>query len=256
MQTCYPKNKLEADSFLSAFPMFKDDEKLQKSVFKAMDESTDGSIGFQEYIDALSIMTRGSPEEKAKIALSIIDLDGNAKVNQKEVIEACSKITKIVTSEGFKLETSVDEVVSRIFNMDKKDEDEKSYKGYVKFKQLTTTKNATKKLKEFEKNFGIKVTVTKDFTHKEFLERAVHDQDFLNCFGLISLFYEKIVRPVEEKVIKAEYKFELPYFAGTLKSKDWQYESRYGVVCDQFLTLYEDEEHAKRSTERWSLKPQ
>jgi len=256
ISACDPKTVLTAESFLKAFPMFKNDKKIQKSVFKAIDESNDGSIGFEEYIKALSIMTRGSAEEKVNMALKIIDLDGNSKVNQKEIIEACSDIVKILKNEGYESELSVDEVVSRIFNMDKPEEDAKAHSGYVKFQSLTSNKNAVKELKEFEEKFGIKVTVTKEFTYKEFLERAVHDQDVLTCFGLFSLFYDKVVKPVEDKVIKCDTKFGSPYVAGTLTSKEWQYESRWGVVCDQFLTLYEDAAHAKRATERWALEPQ
>ena len=40
------------------------DEFLQTLIFNVFDDNKDGKINFQEFVTALSIMTRGDPQEK------------------------------------------------------------------------------------------------------------------------------------------------------------------------------------------------
>lgn len=40
------------------------DQFLQDLIFNVFDENKDGTINFREFVTALSILTRGTPEEK------------------------------------------------------------------------------------------------------------------------------------------------------------------------------------------------
>jgi Ca2+-binding EF-hand superfamily protein len=81
--------------------MFKNEFKIQQSLFEAIDDDSGGSVAFPEFIKALGTMARGSPEEKVKLALSIVDLDKDKKIQKKELEEVCTKIAEITSKLPF-----------------------------------------------------------------------------------------------------------------------------------------------------------
>eukprot|EP00003_Mantamonas_plastica_P022928 TRINITY_DN3997_c0_g4_i10.p1 TRINITY_DN3997_c0_g4~~TRINITY_DN3997_c0_g4_i10.p1 ORF type:complete len:190 (-),score=65.42 TRINITY_DN3997_c0_g4_i10:21-590(-) len=95
------------------------DQFLQDLVFSAFDDNGDGSIDFQEFIVALSVMTRGAAEEKLEFTFSMYDLDGNGYITKKEmqsIMESFFKFMgKLVTMSGEEFE-SPQEFVDHIFS--------------------------------------------------------------------------------------------------------------------------------------------
>ena len=97
--------------------MFKKEFKIQQSLFQAIDGDGGGTVGFPEFVKALGIMARGSPEEKADLTLSIVDLDNDKKIQKHELEEVCSKIVEI-TSKMPSIDNIIpaDQIVEKIFS--------------------------------------------------------------------------------------------------------------------------------------------
>jgi len=85
------------------------DSFLQDLIFNVFDDNKDGSINFQEFVTALSVMTRGDPNEKLEFAFSMYDLDGNGFIDKEEmqqIMEAFYKLVgPLVTFSGKKYES-------------------------------------------------------------------------------------------------------------------------------------------------------
>jgi len=69
---------------------------LQDLIFNVFDENKDGSINFQEFVTALSVMTRGDPNEKLEFAFSMYDLDGNGFIDKEEMTQIIESFYKLV----------------------------------------------------------------------------------------------------------------------------------------------------------------
>jgi len=74
------------------------DSFLQDLIFNVFDDNKDGGINFQEFVCALSVMTRGSPDEKLEFAFSMYDLDGNGFIAKEEMIRIMESFYKLVGS--------------------------------------------------------------------------------------------------------------------------------------------------------------
>eukprot|EP01118_Nematostelium_gracile_P019682 TRINITY_DN921_c0_g2_i1.p1 TRINITY_DN921_c0_g2~~TRINITY_DN921_c0_g2_i1.p1 ORF type:complete len:187 (+),score=52.69 TRINITY_DN921_c0_g2_i1:84-644(+) len=72
------------------------DEFLQDLIFNVFDDNKDGSINFQEFVTALSVMTRGDPNEKLEFAFSMYDLDGNGFIDKEEMVQIMGAFYKLV----------------------------------------------------------------------------------------------------------------------------------------------------------------
>eukprot|EP01113_Clastostelium_recurvatum_P005525 TRINITY_DN1246_c0_g1_i1.p1 TRINITY_DN1246_c0_g1~~TRINITY_DN1246_c0_g1_i1.p1 ORF type:complete len:215 (-),score=54.98 TRINITY_DN1246_c0_g1_i1:39-683(-) len=69
---------------------------LQDLIFGVFDDNKDGAINFQEFVCALSIMTRGGPDEKLGFAFSMYDLDGNGYITKPEMALIMESFYKLV----------------------------------------------------------------------------------------------------------------------------------------------------------------
>jgi len=69
---------------------------LQDLIFNVFDNNKDGSINFQEFVTALSVMTRGDPNEKLEFAFSMYDLDGNGFIDKEEMTQIMESFYKLV----------------------------------------------------------------------------------------------------------------------------------------------------------------
>jgi len=69
---------MKLEEFKKLFPPMS--EEITTSLFRVIDEDDDGAIEFREFAVALSIMSRGSVEDKILLSYQLCDLDKNGLV--------------------------------------------------------------------------------------------------------------------------------------------------------------------------------
>ena len=62
--------------FVFLFFSLSQEQFLQDAIFNKFDIDRSGSIDFAEFVKGMSVMTKGSPEEKLEAAFRMYDLDG------------------------------------------------------------------------------------------------------------------------------------------------------------------------------------
>jgi len=85
------------------------DEVLQDLIFRVFDTNKDGAINFQEFVHALSIMTRGTPDQKLEFAFgTYADETGYiSKEGMNLIMESFYKLVgPLVTFSGKNFESS------------------------------------------------------------------------------------------------------------------------------------------------------
>eukprot|EP00002_Diphylleia_rotans_P032226 TRINITY_DN6750_c0_g2_i1.p1 TRINITY_DN6750_c0_g2~~TRINITY_DN6750_c0_g2_i1.p1 ORF type:complete len:178 (-),score=49.23 TRINITY_DN6750_c0_g2_i1:283-816(-) len=92
-----PNGEIPREDFLRTMEqMGIKDAFLRDLVFNAFDENQDGSINFNEFILALSVMTRGTADEKLEFAFSMYDLDHNGCISKDEMVVIMESFCKLV----------------------------------------------------------------------------------------------------------------------------------------------------------------
>ena len=66
-------------------------------VFLVFDTDNDGSIGFQEFIQAVSITSHGSLDFKLEWAFRIYDLDNNGQITKTEMLRIIRAISSMIS---------------------------------------------------------------------------------------------------------------------------------------------------------------
>eukprot|EP01120_Amphizonella_sp_Union-15-10_P003039 TRINITY_DN13340_c0_g1_i1.p1 TRINITY_DN13340_c0_g1~~TRINITY_DN13340_c0_g1_i1.p1 ORF type:complete len:195 (-),score=49.02 TRINITY_DN13340_c0_g1_i1:98-682(-) len=113
-------NKKEFKEVMKAMGVW--DIFLQDLIFNVFDSNKDGSINFQEFVTALSIMKRGTSDEKLEFAFQMYDFDGTkciTKESMTTIMEAFYKLVgPLVTYSGKKFENPEDLVEEFFEEMD------------------------------------------------------------------------------------------------------------------------------------------
>merc|ERR1711935_1128477 len=86
-------------------------------VFNVFDDNGDGWIEFHEFLQALSITTRGKPEEKLEWAFRLYDLDHNGSISKDEMLQIVTVIFQMVGHRPKSYEDSPEARVERIFEL-------------------------------------------------------------------------------------------------------------------------------------------
>jgi Ca2+-binding EF-hand superfamily protein len=72
------------------------DNFLQDLIFNVFDTNKDGTINFQEFVAALSVMTRGTPDEKLEFAFHMFDVHGAGVITKEDVTKVLDSFYKLV----------------------------------------------------------------------------------------------------------------------------------------------------------------
>jgi Ca2+-binding EF-hand superfamily protein len=87
-------------------------------VFNAFDTNTDGNIQFDEFIRGMSVMTRGSPDEKLEFAFRLYDLDNDGYITKVEMVKIVTALYRmlgdLVSLQGEEYDSPV-KLVDKIF---------------------------------------------------------------------------------------------------------------------------------------------
>ncbi|XP_038868853.1 neuronal calcium sensor 1-like [Salvelinus namaycush] len=125
-----PSGQLDAVGFQKIYKQFfpfGDPTKFASFVFNVFDENKDGHIEFSEFIQALSVTSRGTLDEKLRWAFKLYDLDNDGYVTRDEMLNIVDAIYLMVgnTVELPEEENTPEKRVDRIFSMMDKNADGK-----------------------------------------------------------------------------------------------------------------------------------
>ncbi|XP_052787825.1 neuronal calcium sensor 1-like isoform X1 [Mya arenaria] len=136
MKDC-PDGKLTLEGFTKIYKQFfpfGDPSRFATFVFNVFDKNKDGYIEFHEFLQALSVTSRGNVEEKLQWAFRLYDLDSDGFITRDELRDIVDSIYKMVgnTVKLPEEENTPDKRVNKIFDvMDKNHDDKLSFEEFL-----------------------------------------------------------------------------------------------------------------------------
>ncbi|XP_071449444.1 calsenilin-like [Hetaerina americana] len=74
------------------FPQGANTSQYAHYVFKTLDQDNSGLLSFEDFVHALSVLSRGSVEEKLRWAFALYDVDGDGKITKEEMAGVVSAV--------------------------------------------------------------------------------------------------------------------------------------------------------------------
>lgn len=121
-----PKGKLDKKKFVEIYKQFYPNGKADKfcgHVFKTFDTDASGEIDFVEFLIAISVTSQGDIKDKLQMAFNMYDIDGNGKIDKKEMVKIIEAIYDLLGEENRKGENSPPKRVAKIMLKLDKDQD-------------------------------------------------------------------------------------------------------------------------------------
>jgi len=96
-----PGGQLSKSDFASmSTPMGLQDPFVLDLVFNAFDRSRAGCVGFGDYATGMSVMTRGTPDEKAEFAFRMLDTGGKGNLTRDDLRRVAQQLFAAAGSMG------------------------------------------------------------------------------------------------------------------------------------------------------------
>lgn len=96
-----PSGKMSRSKFEELYCSYFPDgdaKKFARHCFRTFDKNNDGTIDFREFLCSLSIISRGTQDEKLTWAFSMYDIDGSGTINREEMLEIVRSVFKVTGS--------------------------------------------------------------------------------------------------------------------------------------------------------------
>jgi len=103
-------------------------------LFNAFDKNNDGTVNFIEFCTGLSVMLKGTSEEKLKLSFEIYDQDKSGKISQSEMMQVLQNMNvslKAATGSQGYTDEDIQQFVSKIYS--ECDLDGNSFLSYSEF---------------------------------------------------------------------------------------------------------------------------
>ena len=91
-------NQLQFDELCAIIFTETTSKSITKEIFASFDQNNDGQVCFRELITSLSLVMKGTGEEKLRWLFSIYDLDNDGRITLDEVLDAVESM--YATTEG------------------------------------------------------------------------------------------------------------------------------------------------------------
>jgi Ca2+-binding EF-hand superfamily protein len=111
-QEC-PTGVVDEDTFKGIYAQFfpqGNSSLYAHHVFKAFDQDNKGTISFQDFVCGLSVLARGSVEEKLEWAFGLYDINGDGYISRDEMLDI---VTAIYNMMGKFAEPVIDDTTTR-----------------------------------------------------------------------------------------------------------------------------------------------
>jgi len=161
----------------------KRDNPVVKSLFRMVSgfSTKNDTVDFEEFVQACSMSTRGSSDEKLELAYLICDLNGDGYVSRDEVTQIMELVSENVKKFGYASCTSAKAVVDNLFT---------ETSGQVKVELPGVGEDEMPESK----------TLKEGLTREQFMEAARKEPDIIECFGLFHLVKLRITDLVEKPI--------------------------------------------------------
>merc|ERR1712127_31690 len=110
-----PEGELSEKKFIQVyallakiFPGGHGREHFTKNLFKTFDTNNSGTIDFREFMLALNVISKRTPEDKISTAFQLFDVDGNGWIDFSEMKRVVSAVYRMLGTEGCTKEKAQD----------------------------------------------------------------------------------------------------------------------------------------------------
>jgi len=177
--------QLNLDTWRTMFPYVDPGDPIIDHLFNTLSRFRidDNLIDFEEYAQILSIMSRGTTEEKVKVTFAICDLNRDGVVERKETLEIARVLSTVLQRRGFDEATFGNpfELIDNVF-----------HKSVGKTQINMPGAGAD--------TFTQTVIIQKALSRAAFVAMSIEEPDLAECFGLFKFFDHLAIKPIEEEL--------------------------------------------------------
>ncbi|GAV05547.1 hypothetical protein RvY_15664-6 [Ramazzottius varieornatus] len=141
-QEC-PTGIVTAEKFRELYSQFfplGDASYFARQIFQLMDQDMDGSVTFEEYLVVMSMLSRGSLDEKVQWVFNLYDSNGEGQLTAEKLTDVAVSVYEMLgsyTDPPWINETTIKDHVARVFS--KMDTNQDGIVTFTEFKEFCIT---------------------------------------------------------------------------------------------------------------------